>query len=86
MDNVILPDNNFASVDDVDTLARFRHPLTIEVEGNARILGFGNGNPDFMEVERPEDPQARSFGFRTFNGLAQILLKSSDGNFTMSIE
>ena len=61
-------------------------PLTIEVEGNARILGFGNGNPDFMEVERPEDPQARSFGFRTFNGLAQILLKSSDGNFTMSIE
>ena len=61
-------------------------PLTIEVEGNARILGFGNGNPDFMEVERPEDPQARSFGFRTFNGLAQILLKSSDGNFSMSIE
>ena len=61
-------------------------PLTIEVEGNARILGFGNGNPDFMEVERPEDPQARSFGFRTFNGMAQILLKSSDGNFTMSIE
>ena len=61
-------------------------PLTIEIEGNARILGFGNGNPDFMEVERPEDPQARSFGFRTFNGLAQILLKSSDGNFTMSIE
>ena len=61
-------------------------PLTIEVEGNARILGFGNGNPDFMEVERPEDPQARLFGFRTFNGMAQILLKSSDGNFTMSIE
>ena len=61
-------------------------PLTIGIEGNARILGFGNGNPDFMEVERPEDPQARSFGFRTFNGLAQILLKSSDGNFTMSIE
>ena len=61
-------------------------PLTIEVEGNARILGFGNGNPDFMEVERPEDPQARSFGFRTFNGMAQILLKSSDGNYTMSIE
>ena len=61
-------------------------PLTVEIEGNARILGFGNGNPDFMEVERPEDPQARSFGFRTFNGLAQILLKSSDGNFTMSIE
>ena len=61
-------------------------PLNIEIEGNARILGFGNGNPDFMEVERPEDPQASSFGFRTFNGLAQILLKSSDGNFTMSIE
>ena len=61
-------------------------PLNIEIEGNARILGFGNGNPDFMEVERPEDPQARSFGFRTFNGMAQILLKSSDGNFTMSIE
>ena len=61
-------------------------PLNIEIEGNARILGFGNGNPDFMEVERPEDPKARSFGFRTFNGMAQILLKSSDGNFTMSIE
>lgn len=59
--------------------------LTIEIDGNAQILGYGNGDSAFQEVERPTDFMARSFNFKTFNGLAQIIIKSDDGAFTYSI-
>ena len=59
--------------------------LTFEIEGNARILGYGNGDSAFCEVERPADPEARTFPFKTFNGLAQLLVQSSDGDFRFLI-
>ncbi|MBR1927476.1 MAG: DUF4982 domain-containing protein [Bacteroidales bacterium] len=51
-------------------------PLTITVDGPVRILGAGNGDPAFRSKERPEDPGSRSFTIDTFNGLAQVLLRS----------
>jgi beta-galactosidase len=51
-------------------------PVTVTVDGPARILGAGNGDPAFRERERPEDPEARSFTIETFNGLAQVLIQS----------
>ena len=60
-------------------------PLTINVGENARILGFGNGDSAFRESERPTDPQAHSFNFKTFNGLAQVIIQSSDNDFDFSI-
>lgn len=60
-------------------------PLSIEIEGNAQILGYGNGDSAFQEIERPTDPMARSFNFKTFNGLAQIIIKSADGAFSYSV-
>lgn len=60
-------------------------PLKVEVDGNARILGYGNGDSAFRETERPSDPQARTFDIKTFNGLAQILINSSDGDFRLRI-
>ena len=60
-------------------------PLTIKIDGNAQILGYGNGDSAFQEVERPTDPKARSFSFKTFNGLAQIIIKSADGDFTYNV-
>ncbi len=51
--------------------------VNIGVEGPARILGCGNGDPAFLKRERPEDPDARTFTIDTFNGLAQVLIQST---------
>ncbi len=51
-------------------------PLTINVDGPARILGAGNGDPAYRNTERPENPDARSYTVHSFNGLAQVLLQS----------
>ena len=50
--------------------------VTLEVNGPARILGVGNGDPAWQEKERPDEPDARSFRVKTFNGLAQVLVQS----------
>ena len=52
-------------------------PLQVDVEGSARILGVGNGDPAFQAPERPADPSARTFTIHSFNGLAQVLLQGS---------
>ena len=51
-------------------------PVTVEIEGDMRILGGGNGDPAWKEQERPIDPDAVSFTLPSFNGLAQVLLQS----------
>ena len=51
--------------------------VTLEVNGPARILGVGNGDPAWQEKERPDDPEARTFRVKTFNGLAQVLVQSA---------
>lgn len=52
--------------------------LNISVDGPIRILGVGNGNPTFKESERPTDGIGKQFSIKTFNGLAQILIQSSN--------
>ena len=51
--------------------------LTLTVSGPVRILGVGNGNPAFQDVERPTDVSARTLRVNTFNGLAQVLLQAT---------
>ena len=58
-------------------------PLQLDVDGSARFLGVGNGDPAFQAPERPSDPSARSFTVDSFNGLAQVLLQGS-GTLTVS--
>ena len=50
--------------------------LQLTVSGPVRILGVGNGDPAWQAPERPQDPGARTFTVRSFNGLAQVLLQS----------
>lgn len=52
--------------------------IELEVTGPVRILGVGNGDPAFRDPERPDKRDARHFSVKTFNGLAQVLLQSSD--------
>ncbi|MDR0989646.1 MAG: DUF4982 domain-containing protein [Prevotellaceae bacterium] len=54
--------------------------LEVTVSGGAVILGYGNGDSAFDHVERPlpaDHPQP--FGIHTFNGKAQLLLRSVEG-------
>ena len=41
--------------------------------GNAVFLGWGNGDPGFKDVERPVD---NAMTIRTFNGCAQVIVRS----------
>lgn len=52
--------------------------LDLTVDGPLKILGAGNGDPTFRTAERPQDADTRSFTVATFNGLAQVLLQSTD--------
>ena len=81
---VIAADGRDLSVVEVSILDEKGHfhptaclPVQLTVEGPARILGCGNGDPAFRGRERPEDPQARNFTIDTFNGLAQVLIQST---------
>ena len=62
-------------------------PLTLSVEGNACILGVGNGNPAMQAAEQPAERQAKKFSVETFNGCAQVILKTTDqpGDITLTV-
>lgn len=51
--------------------------LELTVTGPVRILGVGNGDPAWQDIERPTEAETRSFSVKAFNGLAQILLQST---------
>jgi len=53
-------------------------PLTVTVS-DATFLGWGNGDPAFTATEHPATPDARSMSIRTFNGRAQVIVRS-DGH------
>ncbi len=62
-------------------------PLTLTVSGGIRILGVGNGDSAYQASERPTDADARTYTVKSFNGLAQILLQSTDeaGEATLKV-
>ena len=51
--------------------------IAFDVKGPGRIIGVGNGNPSSHEPDTfPEGSAARR---RLFNGLAQVLVRSTGG-------
>jgi len=59
--------------------------LTIQLEGNARILGVGNGDPMYLGEDHPGDLHCKSFSIPAFNGLAQVLVQSGDQPSTVAV-
>ena len=59
--------------------------LTIQLEGNARILGVGNGDPMYLGEDHPGDLHCKSFSIPAFNGLAQVLVQSGDQSSTVAV-
>ena len=51
--------------------------LKFTLEGNGRIIGAGNGDPQYMGEDHPKEKDCRAFSIPAFNGLAQVLIQSS---------
>lgn len=70
----IKSDGQDVVVIDIDTPSE---SLDVEVCG-ATFLGWGNGNPGFKEIERPEN--GRSMTIKPFSGKAQVIIRSIEGS------
>ena len=51
--------------------------LTFRLEGEGRIIGVGNGDPAYLGGDHPKDKDCHEFGIPAFNGLAQLIIQSS---------
>ena len=59
--------------------------LRFQLEGDARIIGAGNGDPMYLGEDHPKNPNCKEFSIPAFNGLAQILVQSSDAASTITL-
>lgn len=51
--------------------------ITITIEGNARIIGAGNGDSECKLLDHPVDKDCKQFTFPAFNGHCQFILQST---------
>ena len=51
--------------------------LHLTLEGDAHILGVGNGDPEYLGADHPKEMNCKSFQVPAFNGLAQVLIQSN---------
>ena len=51
--------------------------LSFRLEGDARIIGAGNGDPAWLGSDHPQDINCKEFQIPAFNGLAQIIIQSA---------
>jgi len=58
-------------------------PVSVKIDG-AKFIGWGNGDSAFTSTERPSDPDARSMEVTTFNGRAQVILKTTGKRFEIT--
>jgi len=74
-------DLSIVSVSSVDSHGRLvataDNPVELEVEGNARIIGVGNGDPGSHEADKIVDGAGEPrWTRRLFNGYAQVIVQS----------
>ena len=50
--------------------------LNFHLEGEAHILGAGNGDPSYLGEDHPKEHHCKDFRIPAFNGYAQILIQS----------
>ncbi|MDD7725893.1 MAG: glycoside hydrolase family 2 TIM barrel-domain containing protein [Bacteroidales bacterium] len=53
--------------------------LTVSVEGDAEILGWGNGDPGYKASERPQGEDKKHAELKAFMGHAQVILRGVMG-------
>ena len=52
--------------------------LKFHLEGDARILGVGNGDPMYLGQDHPNSINCKEFSILAFNGLAQVIVQSTE--------
>ena len=52
--------------------------ISISVEGDAEILGWGNGDPGYKAAERPQNADKKHARLNAFMGNAQFILRGVD--------
>ena len=61
-------------------------PIYINVSGDAKIIGVGNGDSAWNDAERPTDANAQQFSMKTFNGLAMVILKTPSDDYNIDVK
>ena len=59
--------------------------LSFTLSGNGRILGAGNGDPSYPGLDHPNSKDCQQFTISAFNGLAQLLVQSTDTAGTLQL-
>jgi beta-galactosidase len=52
--------------------------LKFRLEGDARIIGVGNGDPMYLGQDHPNSINCKEFSIPAFNGLAQVIVQSTE--------
>lgn len=60
--------------------------ITVKVNGPAIVLGWGNGDPGFKDIERPQGTDWQQASLRSFSGRAQVIIRSKQGNGAVNVE
>ncbi|MBQ9215591.1 MAG: DUF4982 domain-containing protein [Prevotella sp.] len=61
--------------------------LSFHLDGNAKIIGAGNGDPSYLGADHPQDINCKDFQIPAFNGLAQLIIQSNHvaSSLTLSV-
>lgn len=60
--------------------------ITVKVNGPAIVLGWGNGDPGFKDIERPQGTDWQQASLRSFSGRAQVIIRSKQGDGAVNVE
>ena len=60
--------------------------LTFCLEGDANIIGCGNGDPSYLGSDHPDKQPCNTFSIPAFNGRAQVLIQSGKLPSTVTLK
>ena len=60
--------------------------LTFCLEGDANIIGCGNGDPSYLGSDHPDKQPCHTFSIPAFNGRAQVLIQSGKHPSTVTLK
>ena len=60
--------------------------LTFCLEGDANIIGCGNGDPSYLGSDHPDKQPCHTFSIPAFNGRAQVLIQSGKIPSTVTLK
>ena len=59
--------------------------LVFRLDGDARIIGVGNGDPSYLGEDHPKMQDCCEFSIPAFNGLAQVIVQSGHTSSSLTL-